>query len=108
MLLLASAVAANMRLTKLTAYCRQEILEHNPRHLVGQWETVEEALLQDEFLGLLKNVRRKYSVERSERLLESLGIEIANERDTYYRDEEYAAAILGLDPKLLLEETDDK
>lgn len=107
MLLLAAAVAANMRLTKLTAYCRQEILEHNPRHLVGQWETVEEALLQDEFLGLLKQVRRKYSVERSERLLESLGIEIANERDTYYRDEEYAAAILGLDPKQLLEESDD-
>lgn len=107
MLLLAAAVGADMRLTKLAAYCRQEILEHNPRHLIGQWETVEEALLQDEFLGLLKQVRRKYSVERSERLLESLGIEIANERDTYYRDEEYAAAILGLDPKQLLEETDD-
>jgi hypothetical protein len=106
MLLLAGVVAANMQLSKLAAYCRSEILQNNPRHLVGRWPSVAEALLDDEFLTLLKHVRRKYPVERAERLLESLGIEIGNERDTYYRDEEYAAAILGLDLNALLEDDD--
>lgn len=106
MLLLSSAVAANMELPKLAAYCRSEILQNNPRHLVGHWPSIAEALLDDEFLTLLKHVRRKYPVERAERLLESLGIEIGNERETYYRDEEYAAAILGIDPTSLLEDDD--
>ena len=103
MLLLASVVATNMQMPKLAQYCRDEILQHNPRHLIGHWPSVAEALLDDEFTALLKNVRRKYPVERAERLLESLGIEIANERDTYYSDAEYAAAILGIDAGDLLE-----
>ena len=103
MLLLASVVATNMQMPKLAQYCRDEILQHNPRHLIGHWPSVAEALLDDQFTALLKNVRRKYPVERAERLLESLGIEIANERDTYYSDAEYAAAILGIDAGDLLE-----
>ena len=97
MLLLAGATAANLQLSKLARYCRQEILHHNPRHLVGKWPTIEEALLDDEFLTFLNSVRRKYPVERAEKLLDHLGIDIANERDTYYSDAEYAAAILSID-----------
>ena len=104
MLLLASASAANLQLVKLAHYCRNEILKHNPRHLIGRWPSVAEALLDDEFLALLKRVRRKYPVERAETLLSSLGIETENERDAYYHDSEYAAAILGIDPLELLDE----
>ena len=106
MLLLSGVVAANLGLHKLSDYCRQEILQHNPRHLVGKWLSIPEALLDEEFLALLKTVRRRYPVERAEQLLSSLGIEIENERSTYYRDEEYAASILGVDPLDLLEDDD--
>lgn len=104
MLLLAAVVATNMQMPKLAWYCRHEILKHNPRHLIGRWASVGEALIDDEFAGLLRNVRRRYPVERAERLLESLGIEIANERATYFSDAEYAAGILGLDSSAFQEE----
>ena len=81
---------------KLAAYCRAEILRHNPRHLIGKWPTVGEALLDDEFLALLHRVRTEYPMERAEQLLDSLGIEIGNERETYYSVREWAAAILNM------------
>lgn len=98
MLLLASVAAVNVDLRKLAAYCRNEILKNNPRHLIGQRPTVEEALLDDDFLALLARIRAKYPIERAERLLDALGIEVLNERDVYYSDEEWAAAILNVAP----------
>lgn len=104
MLVLAGVEAANLCLKRLENHCRIEILNNNPRHLIGKWETIGEALLDDEFLAFLKNLRRKYPVERAERLLDSLGIEIGNERDAYFTDNEYAAAILGLEVNALTDE----
>jgi hypothetical protein len=98
MLLLAGVVAANMRLDPVAAYCRQTILQHNPQHLVGRWTSLTEALADEEFLAFLKQVRRKYPPEKAERMLASLGLEMARERDAYYSDLEYAAAILGVTP----------
>ena len=106
MLLLAGATAANLQLNKLAHYCRQEILRHNPRHLVGRWPTFAEALIDQEFLTFIVSLRRRYPVERAERLLDTLGIEIANERDTYYSDAEYAAAILSINADLVTEDED--
>ena len=40
-------------------------------------------------------------MEKAERMLSSLGIEMARERDTYYSDREYAAALLGVSPHVL-------
>ena len=34
LLVIAGAVAAQMQLPKIAAYCRYKILKHNPRHLV--------------------------------------------------------------------------
>ena len=96
LLVLCSVLAANNRMEKLAAYCRAEILRHNPRHLIGKWPTVGEALLDDEFLALLHRVRTEYPMERAEQLLDSLGIEIGNERETYYSVREWAAAILNM------------
>lgn len=104
MLLLAGATAANLRMNKLASYCRQEILRNNPRHLVGRWHTIADALLDDEFLTFIVSLRRRYPVERAERLLDSLGIEIAKERETYYSNAEYAAAILSIDPASVTED----
>jgi hypothetical protein len=98
MLLLAGVTAANMQVATLAKHCRREILQHNPQHIIGHWATFPEALVDDEFLALLRQLRRRYPLEKAERLLDSLGVEMANERDAYYSDLEYAAAILGLCP----------
>jgi hypothetical protein len=98
MLLISAMIAARMDLPRISAYCRREILIHNPRHLIGRWQRVEEAIDHPDFLHLLKSVQRRYPQERAERLLANLGIERGRERDAYYSDEEYAAALLGSTP----------
>ncbi len=101
MLLLAGVTAANMQIESLAAYCRHAILQHNPQHIVRRWPSLPEALVDEEFLAFLKQVRRKYPPEKAERLLDTLGVELARDRDAYYSDLEYAAAILGIEPEEL-------
>jgi hypothetical protein len=98
LLLLAGVIAARMELSHIAAYCRKRILEHNPGHMVRRWPTLGEAINEDEFLHLLRQVQRRYPLEKAERLLASLGIDMAHEREAYYTDNEYAAALLGTTP----------
>ena len=71
------------------------MLEHNPQHLIRRWPTIQQALLDDEFLCLLRQLRRRYPQEKAEQLLQSLDIDAESERRAYYSDYEYAAALLG-------------
>ena len=98
MLLLAGVVAANMQLETVAAHCRRVILRNNPQHLLRRWASIPEALVDEEFLGFLKQVRRRYPPEKAERMLDSLGVDMAREREAYYSDLEYAAALLGVTP----------
>lgn len=108
MLVLAGIQAANMNLYRLSQYCRAEIIEHNPRHLVGRWNSIAEALLDEEFATFAKSVSRRVPLERAEQMLDSLGIDISNERATYFDDLEYAAAILNIDPQRLSDANSDQ
>lgn len=101
MLVLAGAAAARMGLELIAAKCRQEVLEHNPNHLVRRWNTFGEALHDEDFLCLLKQLQRRYPQEKAERMLQTLNIERANERAVYYSDLEYAAALMGTTPEQL-------
>jgi hypothetical protein len=94
-LLLAAAVAAEMRLDPVVRCCRKLVLEHNRQHLIRRWPTIQQALLDEEFLCLLRQLRRRYPQEKAEQLLQSLDIDAENERRAYYSDYEYAAALLG-------------
>jgi hypothetical protein len=94
-LLLAAAVAADMQLEPVATRCRKLVLEHNPQHLVRRWPTVQQALLDEEYLCFLRQLRRQYPQEKAEQLLQSLEIDAKNERRAYYSDYEYAAALLG-------------
>ncbi len=102
---LCSVLAANLQLRSLAEYCRTEILQHNPQHMIGRWPTVEQALLDEEFLQFLRRVRSEYPIERAEMLLDSLGIEITNERAAYYSTNEWAAAILNLPANVLTDQS---
>ncbi len=98
MLVLAGVTAADMQLPTVAAYCREKVLQHNPAHLVGHYAALEEALIDDDFLVYLNRLRGRYPRERAEHILDSLGISQAKERDSYYSDYEYAAALIGKTP----------
>ena len=101
LLLIAGSIAARMKLEPIAAKCRQVVLEHNPNHLISGWNSMAEALQDEDFLCFLKQLQRRYPQEKAERLLQTLGIELGNERAAYYSDLEYAASLLGTTPEEL-------
>ena len=95
LLVLAGVQADAMGLAQIAALCRHRVLAQNPRHLVRRWPTISEALLAEPFQSHVKQLRRRYSHEKVEHMLESLGIEMGQERAAYFSDSEYAAALLN-------------
>lgn len=101
LLTLAAVTAVEMGLYPVAACCRSRVLEHNPHHMLRRWPVVREAIADDDFQHLLKQLRRRFPVERAEHLLQSLDVEFGRERAAYYSDYEYAAALLGTTPEEL-------
>lgn len=95
LLMLAAVFASKMGLEDVSATCRERILEHNAGHQIGKWPTVSEALESDDFKYFVGRVYRRYPQERAETLLQDHGVQLANERDAYFSDSEYAQALLG-------------
>lgn len=95
LLVLASVQAQSMGLDAISALCRHQILAQNPRHLVRKWPTIADALSTEAFAAHLKQLRRRYSPEKIEHMMHSLGIEMGQERQAYFSDLEYAAALLN-------------
>jgi hypothetical protein len=96
MLLLAGAIAAEQGLMQVAACCRQRVLAHNAGHLIGQYATFSAALADERFQTFLRKLRRDFPQEKAEHMLDSLGIQLAGERETYYTTHEYAASLLGV------------
>ncbi len=107
LLVLAGVQAESMGLAPISALCRHKVLAHNSRHMIRKWPTLETVLADERFLIYLKQLERRYSTEKSEHMLATLGIELGRERELYASDLEYAAALLDTDPEsideLLLE-----
>lgn len=101
LLVLAGVQAEEMGLPEISALCRQKILSHNARHLVRRWPTLGEALASEPFQEYLQRLKRRYSGEKIEHMLHSLGIEMGQERAAYFSDLEYAAALLDTRPERL-------
>lgn len=96
LLVIAAVLAARGGLPRIAAYCRRRILEHNPQHLIQRWDSVFDAAGDPEFAHFLRHIERRYPPEKAEQMMESLGLTLGHERQTYYSDEEYAAALLGV------------
>jgi len=101
LLILAGVHAEEMGLAQIAALCRHRVLSQNPRHLVRRWPTVGEALRTEAFQSHVKQLRRRYSPEKVEHMLASLGIEMGRERAAYFSDTEYAAALLDTRPEAI-------
>lgn len=99
LLVLAGVQAEQMGLEPISALCRHKVLSHNARHLLRQWPTVTDALEDERFQAYLKQLRRRYSPEKAEHMLHTLGIELGRERDAYFSDLEYASALLDTTPE---------
>lgn len=97
LLVIGGAFASEIGLPSIAQYCRLLILRNNPGHMVRKWPNFRLAMEDGDFLYFIKQVHRRFPIEKAESMLEGLGIDRANERATYYSDLEYAAAILGLD-----------
>ena len=101
LLVLAGVHAQEMGLEQISALCRHRILGNNARHLVRQWPTLTAALADERFQSYLKQLKRRYSGEKIEHILDSLGIELGREREAYFSDVEYAAALLDTKPEVI-------
>lgn len=96
LLTLAAYTALRAGLHPIAACCRAKVLGHNRHHLLGKWESVSDALGDENFMNVLHQLERRYPPEKAEQMLTSLGIDRARERQAYFHDGEYAAALLGL------------
>ena len=94
LLIIAGMISVHLQLPIVAAYCRYQVLTHNAQHLVRRWQDFEQALQQEEFHSLLKQIQRRFPQEKAERMLVTLGIEMGQEWETYYSAEEYAASLL--------------
>lgn len=73
-LLLAGAAACRAGWLEVADCCRAMVLEHNPQHLIGRFESFPAALRDPEFAPFLKQLERFCSYERAEHLLRELGL----------------------------------
>jgi hypothetical protein len=96
LLVVAAVIAARSDLPRIAAYCRQRILEHNPQHQIRNWDTVWHAAADPEFIHFLRHIERRYPLETAEQMMTTLNLELGCERETYYSDEEYVAALAGV------------
>ena len=97
LLVLAGVNAAEMGLGQIAAFCRLRVLQH----LVRRWPTLDHALLDEEFSAYLKQLFRKFPLEKCEHMLASLGIDRSRERETYFSEFDYAAGLLSTSPEEL-------
>jgi len=96
-LLLAGTCAHVMQMPQIAQFCRQLILQHNQGHMLRKYESFDEAVNDSDFGFFLKQVRRKISPEKAEAQLVGLGYQCDVRRADYPTDEQYAAAVMGVD-----------
>jgi hypothetical protein len=94
---LAGVIAAQIELAPIAAACREEILAHNPGHMLTRWPTIGHALAEVDFQSLVNQLSTRYGPEKVEHLVSQLGIELGGERDEFASDGEFAAGLLGMD-----------
>lgn len=106
LLVISGFIAAKMKLVRIADHCRSLILQNNQGHMIRKWPSFSMATDDTNFQHFLKQLQRRFPQEKAETMLSNLGIDRANERQLYYSDEEYAAAVIGLDLSNHLDQID--
>lgn len=97
LLVISGFISAKMKLIRIADHCRSLILQNNQGHMIRKWPSFSMAIDDSDFQHFLKQIQRRFPQEKAETMLSNIGIDRANERQLYYSDEEYAAAVIGLD-----------
>jgi hypothetical protein len=85
-LILAGIAACRAGWLDVAETCRRRVLEHNPRHLLSQWDTLPNALRSQDFATFLRQLERFCPVERAETLLTELGARVSLPEDVDPKD----------------------
>lgn len=102
-LVLAGTCAAILEMKSIDNFCRKLILQNNHGHMMKRWESFAEAIHQEDFGIFIKQIRRKFPIERAETLLSEFSYSCDVVRESYPSDEAYASAVMGIDHEWLTE-----
>lgn len=102
-LVLAGTYAAMLQMKPVAEFCRTVILQNNHGHMLRKWPTFGQAIEEPDFGTFLKQVRRRFPTERAEILLQEMGYECDVRRTDHETEEEYVAAVMGVDTEWLRE-----
>lgn len=95
LLLCAGLIAAQAEFPKAAALCRERILRHNPQHWLGRFDTIADAIADDDSLGLIRQTQRRYPPERAEQFYSTLGLSLEEERARHISSAAFLASALG-------------
>lgn len=102
-LVLAGTCAAILDMKSIDDFCRKIILQNNHGHMMKRWSSFAEAIRMEDFGIFLKQLRRRFPIERAETFLLQMKYECDVVREDYDSDEAYAAAVMGIDYDWLTE-----
>jgi len=102
-LVIAGTCAALMQMKSIEAFCRAMILQNNRGHMIGKWPSFSEAIEDGDYQTLLRQVRKKMSEERAHEMLEEMEYECQVRKEQCRTNEEFAAAVLGVDVEWIRE-----
>jgi len=102
-LVLAGTCAAILDMKCIDDFCRKLILQNNHGHMMKRWSSFAEAIRQEDFGTFLKQIRRRFPIERAETVLSELSYECDVVREDYDSDEAFASAVMGIDYEWLSE-----
>ncbi|NOX53267.1 MAG: hypothetical protein GXP27_02285 [Planctomycetes bacterium] len=79
-LLLAGVAACRAGWPEVADQCRRLVLEHNPKHLVGRYASLADAVRDNQAEPFFRRLERFCPFERAEYLLSELGIRVPDLR----------------------------
>ncbi|MCA9068424.1 MAG: hypothetical protein KDA84_05855 [Planctomycetaceae bacterium] len=89
-LVLAGATACHTGWLDIANQCRALVLQDNPHHLLHRWDTMADALRNEEFTPYLRQQERFCSMEQAETLLTVLGEDVILEEDKSLKEQTLA------------------
>lgn len=72
-LVIAAVIASERQLESFAGFLRHKVLEHNQGHMLKHYETVFDAVCDPDFLVFLKQIRRRFPIEKVESQLDEFG-----------------------------------
>jgi hypothetical protein len=82
LLVLAAAAACRAGWPQVAECCRRLVLEHNPRHVIGRGATALDAMRDEGFQALIKQLERTCPYEHAEHLLRGIPQDTRGASDT--------------------------